>query len=143
MVDMEFCGLVLVPKNGKCAQPYPNHPTNACEQCGIRKNISVSRNLRFTMAILDVDYGAFVRRSNPDHSRPVYSGIWNPSCRDQNNSQITLKVKHQSKSEELIVCHLNKENGYQSKVDLHFQSGSLIEFLCDHTCSIHLTGYYK
>lgn len=121
-----------------CVKYFRQHADTLCEKCGIEKTITVNKPLHLTMAVLDIDYGAFIRRpiidQNFEYETPHFVLI--------NRFKFTLKMKLSVNNEEVIICHLHEGNKYQSKIDVHLDAGSTIVFSCQQTCSIHLTGYY-
>ncbi|VVC24657.1 Hypothetical protein CINCED_3A019979 [Cinara cedri] len=136
---MTFYSLVLTPKDeNNCVKLFSQHGDTLCEKCGIQQIIVVDKPLHLTMAVLDIDYGAFIRRSLSCDKFECES----PYLVLNNRFKFTLKIKSSGNSQEVIICHLHEGNKYQSNIDLHLSSGSSFIFSCQQTCSIHLTGYY-
>lgn len=135
---MTFFSLVLTPKDPDlCVKYFRQHADTLCEKCGIEKTIKVDKPLRLTMAVLDIDYGAFIRRPmDRDFEYETPHFVLN------NRFKFTLKIKHSTNNKEMIICHFHEGNKYQSMLDVHLDAGT-ITFLCQQTCSIHLTGYYS
>jgi len=129
---------VLTPKDvNSCVKLFQQHLDTLCEKCGIEKTFKVDKPLHLTMAVLDIDYGAFVRRPS----------AWDlvsetPLFVVNNRFKFTLKIKTPPDDQEIIICHLHEGNKYQSTIDVRLKAGSSVVFSCQQTCSIHLTGYY-
>lgn len=135
---MVFFSLVLLPKDpDSCIKLFRQHTETLCDKCGVEKTIIVDKPLRLTKVVLDIDYGAFVRRPidwDFEHETPPL--VVN------NRFKFTLKIKTSTNNQEVIVCHLHEGNKYQSSIDIKLSAGSNVVFSCQQTCSIHLTGYY-
>lgn len=135
---MAFFQLILTPKDvNSCVTLFHQHAETLCEKCGVEKTIRVDKPLRLTMAVLDIDYGAFIRRSMDrtfEYETPQF--VLN------NRFKFTLKLTSSTNDQEVIICHLHEGNKYQSKIDVHLNPGSTYKFSCQQTCSIHLTGYF-
>lgn len=135
---MTFFSLILTPKDeNSCVKLFQQHAETLCENCGIEKTFTVDKPFRLTMAVLDIDYGAFIRRPTDlpfEYETPHF--ILN------NRFKFTLKMKSSTNNQEVIICHLHEGNKYQSNIDIHLKSRSTVVFSCKQTCSIHLTGYY-
>lgn len=135
---MTFFSLVLTPKDANyCVKLFQQHLDTLCDKCGIEKTFKVDKPLHLTMAVLDIDYGAFVRRPS----------AWDlvsktPLFVVNNRFKFTLKIKTPHDNQEIIICHLHEDNKYQSTIDVRLKAGSNVVFTCQQTCSIHLTGYY-
>lgn len=129
--------MVLMPKDvNTCVKLFSQHSETLCDKCGIEKTFKVDKPLHITMAVLDTDFGAFIRRpidGTFDYETPYFV--------IKNRSKFTLKIKF-TNGQEVIICHLHEGNKYQSNIDVHLNSGSSVVFSCQQTCSIHLTGYY-
>lgn len=138
LTDMTLFSLILTPKDPVlCIQLFRQHLDTLCEKCGIEKTFKVNKPLQLTMAVLDIDYGAFVRRPS---SEDVINET--PPFVINNRYKFTLKIKTQIDNQEVIVCHLHEGNKYQSIIDIRLSAESTVVFSCQQTCSIHLTGYY-
>lgn len=135
---MTFFSLVLIPKDtDSCIKLFKQHLDTLCEKCGIEKTFRVDKPLQLTMAVLDIDYGAFVRRpSTWDLVSETPLFVMN------NRFKFTLKIKALQDDQEIIICHLHEGNKYQSKIDMRLKAGSSVVFSCQQTCSIHLIGHY-
>lgn len=135
---MTFFSLVLTPNDvNSCVNMFRQHTETLCPKCGINKTITVKKTLRLTMAVIDIDYGAFIRRPMDwtfEYETPQF--VLN------NRFKFTLKIKSSTNDQEVIICHLHEGNKYQSNIDVQLDSGSSVLFSCQQTCSIHLTGYY-
>lgn len=135
---MTYFGLILTPKNvNKCVKLFRHHTETLCEDCGFEIAFQAEKDLCLTMAVLDIDYGAFIRRPTDwtfDFETPPF--VVN------NRSKFTLKIKQSKNDPGIIICHLHEGNKYQSNLDLKLNSKTSIWFSCQQTCSIHLTGYY-
>lgn len=135
---MTYFGLVLTPKNvNKCVKLFRYHTETLCEDCGIETHFQTDGDLHLTMAVLDIDYGAFIRRPMDwtfDFETPPF--VVN------NRSKFTLKIKNSKDDPGKIICHLHEGNKYQAEINLKLSSKSSIWFSCQQTCSIHLTGFY-
>jgi len=136
---MTFFSLILSPKDVTlCVKHYQQHADTLCEKCGVEKTIKVDKSLHLTMAVLDIDYGAFIRRPiDWDFEYETPNFVLN------NRFKFTLKIKPSANDQEVIICHLHEGNKYQSEIDVHLDAGSTVVFSCQQTCSIHLTGYYS
>lgn len=135
---MHFFSLILIPKDyNSCVKFFQQHTDTLCEKCGVQKTFIVDKPLHLTMAALDIDYGAFIRRPLEwtfEYEIPQF--VLN------NRFKFTLKIKTSTNDQEVIICHLHEGNKYQSNIDLHLKSGTSVVFSCQQTCSIHLSGYY-
>lgn len=135
---MSFFSIILMPKDvNLCVKLFRQHAETLCEKCGIEQTFQVHKPLHLTMAVLDTDFGAFIRRPTDEmfeYETPYF--VLN------NRSKFTLKIKSSTNEQEVIICHLHEGNKYQSKIDVRLTSGSSVIFSCQQTCSIHITGYY-
>ncbi|XP_025198699.1 uncharacterized protein LOC112597011 [Melanaphis sacchari] len=59
---MDFFSLALMPNNENACMQLYHHEDVLCSKCGFKITLFVKKTLRLTMAVLDIDYGAFIRR---------------------------------------------------------------------------------
>ncbi|XP_015369972.1 PREDICTED: uncharacterized protein LOC107166011 [Diuraphis noxia] len=101
---MTFFSLVLTPNDvNSCVNMFRQHSETLCPKCGINKTITVKKTLRLTMAVIDIDYGAFIRRPMDwtfEYETPQF--VLN------NRFKFTLKIKPSTSDQEIIVCHLHE-----------------------------------
>ncbi|XP_027848901.2 uncharacterized protein LOC114128562 [Aphis gossypii] len=112
---MAFFSLVLTPNDvNSCVNMFRQHTETLCPKCGINKIMVVEKTLRLTMAVIDIDFGAFIRRPMDwpfDYETPQF--VLN------NRFKFTLKMKSSTNKQELSnINQLRKDQWNQNFISI-------------------------